>query len=208
MNYIHNIFPIPVYLNQVKDPVALDQEITNKLTNIRWIAGAGLDDPHRITTASYYDDIIMDASLSVFQAELDIHLRAYANSLLFPLTEYSRASWLAEYDLNEYSTVHDHGTADISGVYYYKTCSKGGEFFFERPGTAHTAHAYADIGDRYTIRPQPGLLIMFPGWMRHGVTRNLSGECRRILSFNLWFDRTSAIRKEIADAKSRYSTPS
>ena len=35
------------------------------------------------------------------------------------------------------------------------------------------------------MNTEEGSLLMFPGWLEHGVTQNLSNEDRIVISFNL-----------------------
>jgi uncharacterized protein (TIGR02466 family) len=198
---IYNLFPTPLYNSRSRSPSSLYSELHNALADITWIKGAGLDDTHSITTATYFDDIIASAGLKLFEKELEYHVLEFAKDLDFVTYPSQRSSWLAEYRTGEYSSAHDHGTADISGVYYYDTTGQDGNIFFERPGVAHTHWPCSQLGDRFEITPVSGMILLFPGWLRHGVTRNQTASVRRVLSFNLWFDRTAWVKDQLTPSK-------
>lgn len=84
-----------------------------------------------------------------------------------------------------YNTVHNHATAVWSGSYY--VClgepepgpRHNGwiEFQDPRPANIH--------GGKERVRPEPGLLLMFPGWLNHYV-HPFRGRGERIsIAFNL-----------------------
>lgn len=198
---IHNLFPIPLYMSRASDPASLAQELEQAQNRITWADSGELDDQHPITTVTYFDDVIASAQLDLFAAELEYHLAEYCRELDFTVIAHDRASWLAEYNRNDFSASHDHGTADIAGVYYYQTTGDDGNIYFERPGQEHTSLAFTDLGDRFEMRPVEGMILLFPGWLRHGVTKNTTDDTRKVISFNIWFDRTAWIKQQLGPSK-------
>ncbi len=115
--------------------------------------------------------------------ELDKHIIQYCIDLKYPLKKWEiYESWFTKLRPNDYAYVHDHGDADISGVYYCKTSGSDGKIFFASP--LPSGKLYAN-NQRFTITPMNGGLLLFPGWLKHGVTRNESNNDRISLSFNI-----------------------
>lgn len=93
-----------------------------------------------------------------------------------------------------YNAVHNHNPAVFSGVYYVDLGdpapegSRDGliEFIDPRPGPhggplpTHALHA------PLIVDPEPGMLLMFPGWLLHYVHPYRGKSPRVSIAFNLW----------------------
>ena len=99
-------------------------------------------------------------------------------------------SWCTLTKEHEFARMHDHGTADISGVYYLKTTGKDGNFYFKSPNE-QLAHSYAfqNIPNAQDIQPQEGQMIMWPGFLFHGTRVNRTPDERISISFNIILKR-------------------
>ena len=83
--------------------------------------------------------------------------------------------WGHIHEKNMSSNRHDHANFDLSGVVYLQVPKGCGQIVF----WPNPIHEY-----RYTIPPKKGLFLLFPGWVPHCVTRNLSSEPRVSISMN------------------------
>lgn len=86
---------------------------------------------------------------------------------------------------------HSHANSFLSGTYYVKATPEAGDIEFLDPRA--TGYRY-DIettemnlynGEAFSIRPRPGVLLLFPSSVMHGVGVNRSGEERISISFNV-----------------------
>ena len=94
------------------------------------------------------------------------------------------SSWLTKTMPGEYARLHDHGTTDIAGVYYFSTDGDDGDLFFTSPiANAKASKSWAQ--EKINYPPQQGSLLLFPGWLEHGVGTNLKDHARISLSFNV-----------------------
>ena len=85
-----------------------------------------------------------------------------------------------------YAHIHKHGFSDISGVYYYRTNGSDGDIFFETPVTeTGCSKFWINHSLTFNIAPEKGLIILFPGWLSHGVRTNTTDDQRISLSFNI-----------------------
>jgi uncharacterized protein (TIGR02466 family) len=92
-----------------------------------------------------------------------------------------------------YNSVHDHASSVWSGVYYVEKGKPVGddplngrlEFIDPRVGVAMSeVFEGGMIGGRYLVEPLPGLLVIFPSWLKHMV-HPFEGTGERIsISFN------------------------
>ncbi len=113
--------------------------------------------------------------------------------------------WASINRFGDYHDTHNHPWSYLSGTYYVKM-----------PATLETLQSRSDVrpgcitlydprpgvnmlgikGDPYvdpefTVMPEPGLLMMWPGFVNHFVHPNLSKETRISISFNIvlkWSD--------------------
>jgi uncharacterized protein (TIGR02466 family) len=98
---------------------------------------------------------------------------------------YKRDGFVINYWLNvnrkyNYNALHKHGTAIMSAVFYTKVPNNCGKLVFERNVKAELEYRVdeynSDNWDEYHMPPKEGLLIMFPGHMKHSVQQNLTDD--------------------------------
>ena len=95
----------------------------------------------------------------------------------------------SKYNLNE---KHDHPRCQLSGVYYVKVPSNSGSIQFYHPMDRYITRDW-NRSEEYTpynssvwgCEPKENDLYIFPSWIEHMVTPNLSDEDRISISFNL-----------------------
>ena len=92
-----------------------------------------------------------------------------------------------------YNTVHCHDRFAWAGVYYVETGTDdpanplSGLFEFVDPRSARGALPIPGDPFRETIRirPRPGLMVLFPGWLNHFVHPHTGGGPRIAIAFNI-----------------------
>lgn len=113
--------------------------------------------------------------------------------------------WININRFGDYHDAHNHPRAYLSGTYYVKMPGAPEAlhtrsdlrpgcitFYDPRPGVNMNAirnDPYVD--PEYTVRPEPGLLLMWPAFINHFVHPNLSKGTRISISFNIvlkWAD--------------------
>jgi uncharacterized protein (TIGR02466 family) len=95
-----------------------------------------------------------------------------------------------------YNAVHNHTPAVYSGVYYASIGdpppegSRDGliEFVDPRPGPHGGALPTHALHAPLVIDPEPGMLVIFPGWLLHYVHPYRGATPRISIAFNLWLD--------------------
>lgn len=149
-----------------------------------------------LTDPSFTKNILEENHCIDFLKHLEIHISKFlveinCDSSCIRKGNYKMlSSWFTLNKKNMYSHIHMHGDADIAGVYYFQTNGEDGELFFENPNKAlRSSHCFRHIQQRIYYKPEVGKLILFPGWLEHGVTTNLTDNHRMSLSFNLVFER-------------------
>ncbi len=84
--------------------------------------------------------------------------------------------WAMVQRTGDYATPHTHPNAHFSGCYYVATGGEGKykesgniEFFDTRGGPGALTVPGLGFNQRHMYRPNPGLMITFPGWIPHMV---------------------------------------
>jgi uncharacterized protein (TIGR02466 family) len=78
----------------------------------------------------------------------------------------------------DYNLAHSHSMCYFSAVYYVKCPSNSGNLHFERPDLFRETIPFYDLIENnwgeYWIKPKAGKLIIFPSFLRHYVSQNLT----------------------------------
>jgi hypothetical protein len=100
--------------------------------------------------------------------------------------------WVNVNNKGEYNDIHDHnayGGTFLSGVFYVKVPPNCGRLrlFDPRPFVtgAPDMKYYNDGNNYHYFDPEPNLMVIFPGWLKHDVEPNRSDEERISVAFNL-----------------------
>ena len=191
---IKMLFPTPMCDITIQNPArsAIQNEMQNAVNGISWIsAPTGWGKTHQFSNNNFNEDEIEKLKLNNFKSVLAYHVEQYAIRILkFAYKPFRTTSWFTKFDKGEYAHMHSHTDADISGCYYFKTSGNDGNIFFRTPvSTAESSHCYGYFAQSYEITPSAGKLLLFPGWLLHGVQTNETDVDRISLSFNIYFNR-------------------
>lgn len=192
MNYaLECVFATPIYVALVDNIEEIKTEFNEVIGDIEFHnPPVDWGQTHKLTTIDFSDNIIGEKNMEVVMKAIDDHVKLYLEYLNYPYADYAMTSWITSFDKGEYAHVHNHQHADISGCYYYETNEEDGSIFFQPPSSALAASSvFHKFSGRWTHTPKEGKILMFPGWLSHGVTTNNTDNNRKSLSFNIYFKR-------------------
>lgn len=92
------------------------------------------------------------------------------------------AQWAHIHEPNASSDLHTHPGSDFSFVYYVTVPKGAGHIIFVLKEGPIVNNGLQNL--HATIEPEEGVLLLFPSYMYHKVTRNLSKELRISISGN------------------------
>ena len=107
----------------------------------------------------------------------------------------------------DFNVPHRHGNSILSLAYYVKFPENGGDIYFIDPRVAGIPRkplmkkrnnellGKTHNIDKMAMEPSEGTLILFPGWLEHGVYPSESDEDRIVISANINFWPTSEKNK-------------
>jgi uncharacterized protein (TIGR02466 family) len=190
MGFIENLFSTPIYVDMIQNIDEVQSEIDGVINNIKFTEPPSTWGKTHLLSSS---DIFETHKMVVTESTIFNHVINYCKYLEFKIpNKYKIESWMTLFNKDDYGHTHNHGHADISGVYYYKTTGDDGDIFFESPVEgAQNSLVYAKCAERWNHTPKVGKIILFPGWLKHGVLKNTKESKRHSISFNVFFDRIS-----------------
>ncbi len=194
MSSVISAFPTPVYTNKIRGSFfdEVQEEIGNSLSKVDFKFNDNFGETHLLSDPTFLENYIEKHSLDSLSSVIKQNVQKYMIDIGYTqeLKYRIASSWIALFKPGNYGHVHDHGITDISGVYYHKTSGKDGNIYFESPNSNLVSSVpFNHLSHPITYDPEEGGLLLFPGWLKHGIKKNTTDETRISLSFNLYFDR-------------------
>jgi uncharacterized protein (TIGR02466 family) len=114
----------------------------------------------------------------------------YASDVMRYTNEFEiTTSWFTMSTKGQRSNFHNHSNCMISAVLYLQTNENSGNIIFESFSnerfTIHTEEYNIFNSPQWSIKPEDGLLLMFPSEVHHAIEENKSDTTRYSLAFNL-----------------------
>ena len=187
---VMDLFPSPVYVvGMINNYDEIQEELTDASLSCDYSFFHNDHPTHYISDKGLFGNILEEKNCNKFIQELHRHIGQYASHIGFsPQRCRIETSWLSRFDKGHYAHIHHHGPTDFSGVYYLKTTGDDGRIFFNSSNPhLETCYPYTSLGNRVTVRTQQGMLLLFPGWLQHGVETNTKDSSRITCSFNISF---------------------
>ena len=190
-----SLFPTPIYKSPISNFSEVQKEIDDCIEDVDFRLVGEWGTTHYLSDPYFKTSIVDEKNLDNLRSGIDIALSEYCGELRYGYAEYDIiTSWMTLFKKNNYAHIHSHGEADLAGVYYYKTGTSDvdSSFFFCTPAVGSEASIFWGE-QRISMRPEEGTILLFPGWLRHGVTTNETDDDRVSISFNIVFDKTKKI---------------
>ena len=186
-------FVTPIYYSCVNEYDEIQSELESCIEKIEFGMVPGWGSTHWLSDPTFSSNLVSDFNLDKFSTEIDIHVKNYCQSVGYRPKDGTElkyrivSSWFALFKKGIYAHIHNHGESDIAGVYYFKKSGDDGNLFFCTPNKAIDSSVLLKTG-RMVVNPTEGELILFPGWLDHGVQTNDTDDERVSVSFNIRFE--------------------
>ena len=103
--------------------------------------------------------------------------------------------WAIINEKDAWNQKHHHSNSDISAAYYVSAHENCGDIVFYDPRPARV-YKFPIINSPNklnatinSVKPESGLLVLFPSYLEHSVNPNLSNKKRIVISFNLSLEK-------------------
>ena len=186
-------FVTPIYCGCVNEYDEIQFELESCIEKIEFGMVTGWGSTHWLSDPTFNSNLVSDFNLDKFATEIDIHVKNYCQSVGYRPKDGTElkyrivSSWFALFKKGNYAHIHNHGESDIAGVYYFKKSGDDGNLFFCTPNKAIDSSVLLKTG-RMVVNPTEGDLLLFPGWLDHGVQTNDIDDERVSVSFNIRFE--------------------
>lgn len=197
---IHGYFSTPIYDSTIvgDELIAIQEELDKVVADLKskdsfqhneqW-----LPNTHKLSDTSFKSNLLLDYPTPQFLEFLKFHVFEYMRILGVPEIKIQEfriiQSWMTNTGKHEFAHTHNHGSVDIAGVYYYKTNGEDGSINFMNPVPQFSTYLLEHLPNNVSYEPKVGKIILFPGWVDHGVPANYTDDERISISFNINFKR-------------------
>jgi uncharacterized protein (TIGR02466 family) len=184
----HDLFPTRIWQAKLKDKLPPLAEL---VTPIEALRAAQPDAAGRTNRRGWNsaDMAVLDRpEFAVVSRWIREGVGAALAEMGQPGLSYTLQSWVNIHDKGGFNFLHVHEGSYLSGCFYVRVPPGSGSLVFRdpRPGAVHgfvkgpVANGYRDIG----LKPEDGLLVLFPCWLEHFVEPHAGDEPRIVIAFN------------------------
>lgn len=167
---IYEILPTQIFVKHL-DSETIATEVANALPYTDFAYQPQWGTTVKLSNVKDWTACVMDShNMDALKQEILQSASEYAGREL----RYVCTSWLAKYDKGDYAQIHSHYPATYSGCYFYDI------------GDEDSCHFFFDNDyNRCQLDIKSGHLLIFPSYLKHGVTTNQSNKSKITLAFNL-----------------------
>ena len=179
---INMIWPIPIYSEKI-DYTFKEEDIPSEWTS---------NYSNKLSKNKY----ILDTHFSGLKEKFQDHVKLYVNeicppmneNLEFPITQ----SWISLTEPDKHHKVHCHSNSYISGVFYLKTIENDCVIYLDPLSKIKNKINFPLKKDNIfsasvaQVGVKDNILLLFPSWLDHEVSPNMSQMDRYSLAFNVW----------------------
>jgi hypothetical protein len=185
---IELLYPTPIYIKIAKNVSQIQKELDVVIDTVSF-DGAPKSWGDSVDVTDLTLNVVDKYNLSLLNGQINSNILNYCEFLNFKPKSYKMNSWFARTSENNLTHVHNHTYFDLAGVYYYKTTGDDGDLFFMPDSQITNGICYQEFAQRWDHQPMAGKMLIFPGWMLHGVKMNKTKSDRISLAFSVLFER-------------------
>ena len=194
---MHLFFSTPIWTSKIDDYDKVNEEMLNFIINLQKKDSTGIVKSNFKGWHSKDFDL-KDKCLTKFVTAIKKNINTSLNDMNWDLDSQSvkiKNMWAIINEKGALNQKHHHSNSDISAAYYVSAHDDCGDIVFYDPRPARVyKHPIAKSPNKLnatinSVKPEPGLLVLFPSYLEHSVNPNLSNKKRIVISFNLSLDK-------------------
>jgi len=194
---MHLFFSTPIWTSKIDDYDKVNEEMLNFIINLQKKDSTGIVKSNFKGWHSKDFDL-KDKCLTKFVTAIKKNINTPLNDMNWDLDSQSvkiTNMWAIINEKGALNQKHHHSNSDISAAYYVSAHDDCGDIVFYDPRPARVyRHPIAKSPNKLnatinSVKPEPGLLVLFPSYLEHSVNPNLSDKKRIVISFNLSLDK-------------------
>jgi uncharacterized protein (TIGR02466 family) len=194
---MHLFFSTPVWASKIDDYKKVNLELLNYISELR------KNDPEGIVKSNFIgwhskDFNLNDQTSKNFIQAIKKNINTALSDMNWDLSKQDvkiKSLWAIVNEEGAFNQRHHHGNSDISAAYYVSAYDNCGEIVFYDPRPApvykHPISKNPNIlnASVNSIKPEEGLLVLFPSYLEHSVNPNKSKHKRIVISFNISLEK-------------------
>jgi uncharacterized protein (TIGR02466 family) len=201
-----SLFASPVLVVRVDDMEEINKSLTERFVseskNQKGIQRSNVGGWHSSPDLSSRKDLMLQELMEMLGEAAHVGLGEFAKGTGNTISEFQLRlqAWAMVMNKGDYTIPHDHSESHISGVYYLDAGdanmdqfpNSGLLAFLDPRGGLPKIPGLELYPSTFTVQPQTGVLVMFPGFLTHYVHPYQGTHSRVSISFN--------VRVSLADA--------
>ena len=190
---MHLFFSTPIWAAKVKDYEKINDEMLAYILNLQ------KKDPIGVVKSNFKgwhskDFNMKDLAPINFVSAIKNNLNTLIDDMDWDLAIQSvkiSSMWAIINEKGAWNQKHQHSNSDISAAYYVTAHEGCGDIVFYDPRPARVyKQPIAKTPNKLngtvnSIKPEAGMLVLFPSYLDHSVNPNISDKKRVVISFNL-----------------------
>ncbi len=194
---MHLFFSTPIWASKIDNYEKINEEMLSYITKLQ------KDDPIGLVKSNFKGwhskdfDMKEDHPKNFIEA-IKKNINVALTDMNWDLSIQSvkiKSAWAIVNEKDAWNQKHHHSNSDLSAAYYISAYDNCGDivFYDPRPAPVHN-HPISKSPNNLnatvnSIKPEAGMLVLFPSYLEHSVNPNLSNNKRIVISFNLSLEK-------------------
>ena len=194
---MHLFFSTPIWASKIEDYKKINIEMLEYINNLQ------IKDPQGIIKSNFKgwhskDFNTKDEHPKKFIEAIKKNINVALADMNWDIEKQSvkiKNIWTIINEKNAWNQKHHHSNSDLSAAYYVSAFDNCGDIVFYDPRPAPVnSHPISKSPNNLnatinSVKPEAGMLVLFPSYLEHSVNPNLSNKKRIVISFNLSLEK-------------------
>ena len=190
---MHLFFSTAVWTSKIDNYERINNEMFNYIINLQ------KKDPVGLIKSNFKgwhskDFNLKDEQPKIFVEAIKKNINISLNDMNWDVTKQSvniKSMWAIINEQAAWNQKHHHSNSDLSAAYYVSAHENCGDIVFYDPRPAPVyKHPIPKSPNNLnatvnSIKPEAGMLVLFPSYLEHSVNPNMSDKKRIVISFNI-----------------------
>jgi uncharacterized protein (TIGR02466 family) len=190
---MHLFFSTAVWASKIDNYERINNEMFNYIINLQ------KKDPVGLIKSNFKgwhskDFNLKDEQPKIFVEAIKKNINISLNDMNWDVTKQSvsiKSMWAIINEQAAWNQKHHHSNSDLSAAYYVSAHENCGDIVFYDPRPAPVyKHPIPKSPNNLnatvnSIKPEAGMLVLFPSYLEHSVNPNMSDKKRIVISFNI-----------------------
>ena len=190
---MHLFFSTAVWTSKIDNYERINNEMFNYIINLQ------KKDPVGLIKSNFKgwhskDFNLKDEQPKIFVEAIKKNINISLNDMDWDVTKQSvsiKSMWAIINEQAAWNQKHHHSNSDLSAAYYVSAHENCGDIVFYDPRPAPVyKHPIPKSPNNLnatvnSIKPEAGMLVLFPSYLEHSVNPNMSDKKRIVISFNI-----------------------